>query len=55
MNFGLFDSGKGFRVYLTRSKQYDENDDDWAIAETQETSSDASEEKKDESEEAKEA
>jgi hypothetical protein len=32
-NFGLFESEKGYSVYLTGSNQYDEDDDDWACNE----------------------
>src|SRR5574344_1595957 len=30
LNFGMFESDKGYCIYLTGSKFYDENDDDWA-------------------------
>lgn len=29
-NFGLFESEEGFTMYLTGSKVFDEDDDDWA-------------------------
>jgi len=29
-NFGLFESEEGFTMYLTGSKVFDKNDDDWA-------------------------
>lgn len=30
LNFGMFESDKGRSIYLTGSKVYDENNDDWA-------------------------
>lgn len=30
LNFGLFESLDGYGIYLTGSRKYDENDDDWA-------------------------
>lgn len=30
LNFGMFESDKGYSIYLTGSKIYDENCDDWA-------------------------
>lgn len=30
-NFGLFESPKGYTIYLTGSKEYDSEDDDWAL------------------------
>lgn len=30
LNFGLFETTDGYCIYLSGSKQYDENDDDWA-------------------------
>lgn len=30
LNFGIFETERGYSLYLIGSKQYDEHDDDWA-------------------------
>jgi hypothetical protein len=31
INFGIFESEKGYKLYLGGFKEYDENNDDWAV------------------------